>query len=303
MLLSLSVGMVLLSNPAVGQQRALAPKDAPVADNLVVIVADIQRHTGEDLYRYPAPTDVLGQNVFRAGLIRMANWEKLHPGQARDVLAINRALCWERLGAFGEAEREYREAEKASPDATIKRAAAEGAATATKVQEIIAVPTDQSIPRVYEAQLRDQARALDQLARSLNSGQPARAALVRSLRERVDIRLAEFLAAVRFISPYTTQDAVTALKANVETHRNSRLQQWHKLRLAEFYIELAKEYCIRYDPEGADFVLKDFMAYCDPARKLLLEVERADGFPEKPEARHRLASLEAFITSTGDRAR
>jgi hypothetical protein len=246
---------------------------------------------------------VLGQNVFRAGLVRMANWEKLHPGQAKDVLAINRALCWERLGAFGEAEREYREAEKSSPDPAIRRAAAEGAETAVKVQEIIAVPIDQSIPRIYESQLRNQARALDQLARSLKSSQPARAALVQSLRERVDIRLAEFLAAVRFISPYTTQDALTALKANVENHRNSRLQQWHKLRLAEFYIELAKEYCIRYDPEGADFVLKDFMAYCDPARKLLLEVERADGFPEKPEARHRLAALEAFITATSDRSR
>jgi hypothetical protein len=286
-----------------GQHRATDAKDAPVADNLVVIVADIQRHLGDDLYRFPPATDLLGQNVFRVGLIRLANWEKLNPGQAQDVLALNRALCWERLGAFSEALKEFQSTEKSTPDPALRKAAGEGISAAEKVLAILAVPMDQSVPRIYENQLRDQASALDKLARNFAPSQSARAAIARNLRERVNIRLAEFLAAVRFISPFTTQDAMQALRANVDVHKTSRLQQWHKLRLAEFHMELAKEYCIRFDPDGADFVLKDFLAYCDPARKLLLEVERADGFPEKPEARHLLASLEAFMSSTTDRAR
>jgi hypothetical protein len=283
-------------------QRASNTRDLPVADNILIITADIYRHLGEDPYRFPPPTDVVGQNVFRAGLVRLANWEKLNPGKSQDIVAMAKAFCWERLGAIAEARSEYENAETKSPSPNLKRAAAEGKNTMERFLKILAVPVDQSIPRVFENQLRTQSNDLDQLARSLSS-QPSRAALARVLRERVDIRLAEFLAAIRFVSPYTTQDAIEALRENTRRHANSRMVKWHKLRLAEFYIELAKEYCIRFDPDGPDFVLQEFLAYCEPARKLLQDIERADGFPEKPEARHRLAALDSFISATTDRAR
>ena len=66
-------------------------------ENLLSILADLERYTGLDLYRHRAPLDPAGTNLYRASLVRLRNYERLHPDRYRDVVAFARGRALERL--------------------------------------------------------------------------------------------------------------------------------------------------------------------------------------------------------------
>ena len=281
-----------------------APKEAPSyvkpAENLLIIVADLQRHVNDDVFKYPYPTDVTGQNVFRAALVRLANYESLYPGRNSDIVAVSRAQAYERLGAFGEAGANYEKAGK-SPDEAIRKLARDGASRTKKFAAAARTDLDASGLRPFERDLQVMIRDLDDLARNY-SGTPHEAlALVE--RERAQMRLAQFYIKMRFISPYNTDDALTQLKRNIEQNSSSKNRYSHHLMLGEFYLDLAREYAVLHDPDGTDFQMRDFEGFANTARSEFFLVQQADGFPEKLEGRARLAALEAFVERIQERAK
>lgn len=285
---------------AQGKQRAGASSAALPAENLLIIVADIQRHINDDVYRYPYATDVTGQNVFRAGIVRLANYETLFPGRMKDLVALAKANAFEKLGAFNDAERNYTEAQKSS-DAAIRKAAGEGAERARRFAQVLRRELDQSGLRPYERDLQVLIRDADDLAEKYKGTPYAALALVE--RERAEMRLAEFYASMRFIHPYTTEDAILQLKRNIERNKNSKNRYSHHLMLGDLYASLARQYVVMHDPDGTDFDMKEFEGFASQARSEYFIVQQADGYPEKLEGRAKLAALEAFVERVAERSR
>ena len=282
------------------KQRAGAGTVASPAENLLIIVADIQRHINDDVYRYPYATDVTGQNVFRAGIVRLANYETLFPGRMKDIVALAKANALEKLGAYSEAERNYLEAQK-SEDAAVKKTAGEGAERARRFAQVLRRELDQSGLRPYERDLQILVRDADDLAEKYKGTPHASLALVE--RERAEMRLAEFYASMRFVHPYTTEDAILQLKRNIERNKNSKNRYSHHLMLGDLYAGLARQYVVLHDPDGTDFDMKEFEGFASQARSEYFIVQQADGYPEKLEGRAKLAALEAFVERIAERAR
>ncbi len=283
-----------------GQQGNQAAYTQP-AENLIVIIADIQRHLNDDVYRFEYPRDVNGQNVFRSAIVQLSNYEKLYPGRNADVVALGRAQAFERLCAFREAGLNYTKAQEATTDEGLKKLATAGFERTKKFSEVVDRDLDQSSLRNYEDALKAQIADLDKLAGEYANTHHA--CLARLERERTQMRLAEFFAMFRFMRPYTTEMALEQLKKNLEANSDSKLRYTHHLMLASLNYELAREYTVLYDPEGPDFRMQDFEQYANAARAELAIVEQADGYAEKQEGRALLTALEAFIERIKDRAR
>jgi tetratricopeptide (TPR) repeat protein len=288
---------------ALSSFAAGAPKEAPSyvqpAENLLIIVADLQRHINDDVYKFPYPTDVTGQNVFRATLVRLANYESLYPNRNGDIVAVSRAQAYERLGAFGEAAANYEKALKSSDEA-LRKLARDGVARAKKFTGAVKTNLDASGLRPFERDLQVMIRDLDDLARTYRGSPFEGLALVE--KERAQMRLAQFYVKMRFVSPYSTDDALTQIKRNIEQNSASKNRYTHHLMLGDFYLDLAREYAVLHDPDGTDFSTRDFEGFANTARSEFFLVQQADGFPEKLEGRARLTALEAFVERIKERA-
>jgi hypothetical protein len=297
---------ILLAGVQPGQGAPLkrgksgAPAYTQPAENILIIVADIQRHLADDVYRFPYPTDVTGQNVFRAAVVRLANYETLYPGKLADVVALARAQAFEKLGAYDEAGRSYQIAQK-SGDRAISSVSGEGFERTKKFSRVIHQAVDFSGLRTYERDLQKKIRDLEDLSGEFKSTPHASLALLE--RERAQMQLAEFYVTMRFIQPFSTDDALLQLKRNIDQNRESKKRYAHHMMLADLYYDIARQYTLKADPEGPDFSQREFEGYANAARSEYHVVEQADGYPEKLEARAKQLALEAFMETVVDRAR
>jgi len=282
------------------KSQSAPPAYVRPTENILIIVADIQRHFADDVYRYPYPRDFTGQNVFRSALIRLANYESLYPQKMTDVVALAKAQSFERLTAYEEALANYETAAK-SPDPAIANSAREGAARMRRFIQVTRQSLDQSGMRTYERDLQKLIRDLDNLATELK-GTPAQC-LALLERERAQMLLAEFYISMRFIQPYSTDDALTQLRRNMDENRESKRRFRHRMMLADLYFDLASQYLTKADPDGPNFDLKQFEGYANAARAEYDIISRADGFAEKPEARAKLLALESLVREVTESAR
>lgn len=302
----LLAGLVMVSSSMPASAQLFGNNEAPAAtytqpaENLILIIADIQRHLADDVYRFPYPQDVNGQNVFRSAIVQLSNYEKLYPGRNSDIVALGRAQAYERLCDFRPSGLNYSKAME-SEDSALKKLAEQGFERTKKFSEVVDRELDQSSLRAYESALKQQVADLEKLATEYTNTSSRCLALLE--RERTQMRLAEFYSMFRFMKPYTTEMALEQIRANLKANNGSKLLYTHHLMLASFNYELAREYTVLYDPEGPEFNLKEFEAFASTARQELDIVSKADGYAEKQEGRALLTALEAFIERTRDRAR
>lgn len=296
----IALGVAVACSPAVVFAQNTQAAYTQPAENLIIIIADIQRHLNDDVYRFPYPQDVNGQNIFRAAIVQLSNYEKLYPGRNSDIVALGRGQAFERLCAFREAGLNYEKAAKSS-DVALKKLAERSFDRTKEFSAIVDRELDQSSLRAYEDALKLQIEDLGKLADKYVD--TPHACLARLERERTQMRLAEFYSMFRFMKPYTTEMAIEQIKKNLQANNESKLRYTHHLALATLNYELAREYTVLHDPEGPDFRLKDFENFTNAARAELGIIEQADGFAEKQEGRALLTALEAFIERIKDRAR
>lgn len=300
---ALTTGNITAQGKANAQSPAAPPESSPYnqpADNLMLIVADVQRHVNDDVYKFPYPQDVTGQNVFRAAVVKLSNYEKLYPGKNSDIVAITKAQCFERLTAFKEAGLNYEKALK-SPDADLKKLAKQGFDRTKEFSEIADRNVDKNALRPFETEIKQKITDLGKLVDKYRTTPYGCLALIE--RERNQMQLAQFYVMFRFLQPFTTDMALTQLKENISRNTDSKKRYTHHLILGMFQYQLAREYTILNDPEGPNFSLKQFDSFAKSARSELDIVERADGFDEKMEARNLLSALDQFIERTQDKAR
>lgn len=285
--------------------NAEAPSYAQPAENIVIILADIHRHINDDVYRFPYPLDVTGQNVFRAAAVRLDYYKDMYPGKMTDVVALAKAQVYEKLTSYQEAGENYNAAE-ASKDENIRRLAGEGFERTKKFAAAVNQPLDKSGLRTYERDLQKKIKDLDALAGEYRDT-PERKNPYKSLalveRERAQLQLAEFYKMMRFMQPFSTNDAILQIKRNIDQNKDSKLLFTHHMMLADMYYDLANEYTLLQDPEGPGFSLKEFGGFASLARAEYHIIEQADGYPEKMEARAKLLALEAFVERITDKAK
>src|SRR5215510_2447710 len=106
MLLAILLAAGLLAPPARAGDATGAT--APYED-LVEVLATLTWHLRDDLYRFPAPKDPTGRDLFKLALTRLESWEKRFPGRMRDVTTLGRAQALERLGEYQRAADAYKE--------------------------------------------------------------------------------------------------------------------------------------------------------------------------------------------------
>lgn len=273
---------------------------AKPTENLLIIIADIQRHLADDVYRYPYAKDFTGQNIFRSALVRLANYESLYPKKMPDVVALAKAQAFEKLTAYEEALANYEKAAQSS-DANIAKAGRDGSKRMRRFIDVVRQSLDTSGLRTYERDLQKLIRDLDDLANEYRGTPHQCLALLE--RERAQLILAEFYTSMRFIQPYSTQDAFLQLRRNIEQNKESKRRYRHRMMLADLYFDLAKQYALKTDPDGASFDFRQFEGFANAARAEYDIISRADGYPEKPEARAKLLALEAFVKEVSERAK
>ena len=285
-----------LPGDAVAQGLPVLRKDeSPVyakpVDNILIIVADLQRHIADDVYKQPYAVDITGQNVFRACLVRLANYESLYAGKETDVVAMARAQAYERLCDFPNAKANYLKAMKSS-DVALGKKASEGSDRIEKFLKVLSVPLDTSGVRPYERDLDVRIRDLETLSQELRGTPYECLALIE--KERAEERLSDLIMRMRTVAPYSPSDALAVLKRLIDKNPNSKKRYAHHLALGDYYFDQAKQYVVLHDPDGISFNDSEFQQYLTPARAEYNIVAQADGFAEKPEGRAKLAALEAF---------
>ena len=264
---------------------------APYED-LLEVVADLTWHLHDDTYRFAAPKDPTGHDLYQLSLERLQSWETRYPGRLRDVTAFARGEALERLGAYNAAGRAYREAaEVASP---LAERARDGAERSDVFADAAALPEEGTDLDGTLAALR---RKLDVWAKVIvrYSGTPSEPlALVEE--ERLERRAAELVVANRRALEDGTTGAERALRFLVEKHADSKNLPAHVLRLGDFYADLARDYVTEHElPLGFDE--EEFVHRADRALETYRKVATWDGAREKPEALGRFAALDAYKTA------
>ncbi|MFH0793921.1 MAG: hypothetical protein V2A74_07810, partial [bacterium] len=250
-------------------------------ENLLNVVTELYRHFDDDLYRFPYPLDLSGQNLFKATLVRLANYEKLHPDRFREEVLYAKGLCYERLGDYPAAMKNYSEAEAAQNGLTLVAAARRQ--KVARLSAIVDANRDRTSLDRYLAELKFQIDDLDALTKDWNDDQDF-GPLARLEREALQRERALVLFRNRYVIPDGSRAGLDAAEELIESNPDSRSHYSHLLMLGDFYSELAHDYVILYDPARAEFESDEFDRLVSAAQRLYFEVSEADGYPEKLEA-------------------
>jgi hypothetical protein len=264
---------------------------APYEDVLEVL-ADLTWHLPDDVYRFPAPKDPTGHDLFRLSLTRLQNWEQRYPGRLRDVTTFGRAEALEHLGEYAKAADLYWQVAKV-PSPLADRAR-DGAERARLFADTAAMPEDAADLNASLAALKTK---LDAWAKVVTqyAGTPFEAiAMVEE--ERLEGTAARLVVDHRRALQDGNEAAERALRFLVQKHAESKNLPAHILGLADLYADLTRDYVAEHDRPLA-FDEDEFVRRADRALDAYRKVATWDGSPDKPEAQARFAALDAYKTS------
>lgn len=266
------------------------PPEYKPAESLLNIVAEFQRWRDADLYRFPYPRDLSGQNVFKATLVRLRNYQTLYPDKYGELIAFTSAQAYARLGDYRTAAHFLKEAQ--DYDGDLAAQAAEQARVLDAFIEATALPRQAEGLADYLKMLEDRAERCRRLV-GRYSKRPWDA-LARCEWEQAEVDVAEFLWANRQVLRNEPTRACDLLEAIRDRHRQSKNFYRHALRLGDWACEMATEYATLLPPERAVFVWEEFERWTTKAKNHYLEVAQSFGANERTEAAAKLAALEAL---------
>src|SRR5690606_24267514 len=159
-----------------------------------------------DFYERPFPVDLSGVNAFAAALVRLENFQVLHPRAQRDVVAFlmgEARLC---LRDYAAAAAEFDRAARLSPaDSPLRIAARElGELAAYPVSE---APIDAAV-RLLDERRRALARFAAALADENDADKRPATALARVEAEQADVDWARAIEQTRALRPGGAREAL-----------------------------------------------------------------------------------------------
>jgi hypothetical protein len=271
---------------------------APYED-LLQVLAGLTWHLRDDLYRFPAPKDPTGYDVFKLSLGRLEAWEKRFPSRLPDVTAFARAEALERLGEYARAAAAYDDVAAHAGSELASRARAE-AAHVRAFADVAALPeNDANLEKRLEL-LRAKLDAWGDLVRR-TAGTP-RQSLALVEEERLEEQAARLVVAYRHVLADGDGAAERSLRFLIRKHGESKRLPTHVLALGDLYAAQLREYVEAHD-RPLEFDVREFTRHCDRALDAYQKVADWDGVPEKPEAEGRFAALEAYRDAVLERYR
>jgi len=279
---------------------SLPHKPAPHPyENLLTIMADCRRALSTDIYRFPYPVDISGQNIYKSSLVHLANYERLYPGRFTEALTFMRARLYERLGDYTQASHNYLQV--TAMNGEMSSLAEERLAIAKNFETIATFTIHAKNAEEYMQEYEAKLASLDTLIARC-AGQDTEP-LARLEKEKAEVDYAVFLQDYRHLLQDGTKRAVEKWKAIIKEHEQSKNLPSHKIHLADFYFTLAREYVTWVPPERIGFEWGVFENFAIPARDMYYQVSLMDGYPEKLEGRGKLESILAFMETVRKRSR
>lgn len=263
------------------------------SETLLEILNDFQRHRTDDTYRFHAARDITGRNLYKVTLIRLSNYEKIHPNRFRDIIKFNKAKAYERLRAYDLAIRYYQDV------------LARNSPLAEEARKALVICRDfrgLSRPIRGDGSLVSflwalEKRMQDWEDRIKENQDSVYEYLAREEQERVESAKMRWIEENRKAWDNGTELAIEGYQELVSRHAQSKNVHRYVLRFADFYNELAHEYAEEQDPAGLDFDLEKFEKLVDAALELYSSVASKDGILEKLEAKGRQEALFGYIDS------
>ena len=281
----------LLFSAACSRPLRTTPPQYQEAESLLGIVAEFQRYRHADLYRFPYPRDLSGQNVFKATLVRLSNYQTLYPNRYGELIAFTRGEAYTRLAEYSTAIRFCEEAAAAGGE--LQKRAAENAQRLKEFVQATALPSEAQSLSQFQKGLEERIERCRQLAERYDKTRPW-GTLSWCEYEQAEADLAEFLWANRQVTRGGAERAVERLEAIRKRHSESKNVYQHTLRLGDWHLELATEYATLFPPERSMFDWENFERWTARAKSLYLEVAQSFGADERTEAAGKLAALEAL---------
>lgn len=261
------------------------------AENLLEILTDFQRHLNDDTYRFATFKDITGQNIYKATLLRLNNYERLNPNKFAPIVAYSRAKAYEKLHDYKAAVATYRQI--VGTGGEIEPKAKEGLRVCLDFLAANSSPSsDGSIANTLGAFDR-RTKALERLIETYK-GTPYEY-LARELEEQAAVERASFLEANRDRIKSGTELTIVEYNRIIKRHEESKNVYRHILRLGNFFEKLARQYASSHDPEGLSFSMEQFKSYADSAMGLYTMVASKDGIIEKAEGQGLANSFRAYI--------
>ncbi len=252
-----------------------------------------------DPYRDDPGEDLTGQSIARSTLVRLANYESLHPSRLRPEVMAYKGRALELLGDYESARRNYLEAAEYDTEMSedLRRRAG-------ILEQMLVVqksrPTGSDLNAMLGV-LAGQASDFRRLAREFDGEFYQSLAMVEA--EEAEVRRAELMARNRDLLADGEDQALRALESLVRNHQESRRRLEHALRLAHFHRQLAEQEVRLRPPSRAGFSRETFQEHFDAAVDLLYRISQADGRPERQVARHELDGLLAWGEQIRSQAR
>lgn len=256
-------------------------------ETLLSIATEFQLLASGDPYSDPPRMDISGQHIARATIVRLANYEALHPERFELEVEMLKARSYEWLGDNTLAEKLY--SDLAAIESPYKENALSRAAFHKRLQEL--QPQLESLPTV-DAFLEELERSEAALSAYAEEQEEAllKSFVLRSA-EEVAVRRAELLASNRLLLENGNELAISSLKELNTTYADSARALNHALRLARLYRELAEEELRLHPPSGHRFDRDLCLAYLNESLDLLYRISQADGTEEKLIAQRELDTL------------
>jgi tetratricopeptide (TPR) repeat protein len=266
---------------------------APYED-LVEVLATLTWHLRDDLYRFPAPKDPTGHDLYKLALTRLESWEKRFPGRMRDVTTLGRGEALEHLGEYKRAADAYGQV-AAMAGSPLAAKAREGAARAHDFADAAGLPeTGDGIQEELGA-LRRKLDAWGGLVEKYKDTPYESLALTEE--ERLERSTTRLVVEHRHEIEHGDETAEKALRFLIQKHADSKNLPVYVLRLGDLYADLAREYVATNDRPLA-FNEDEFVTRADRALDTYHKVAVWDGVKEKPEGQARFSALEAWKTAT-----
>ncbi|MCC6548098.1 hypothetical protein IT570_13105 [Candidatus Sumerlaeota bacterium] len=268
-------------------------------ENILSIAAEFGLLSSLDPYRDDVGRDLTGQSIARSTLVRLANYEALHPGRLTPEVLAYKGRALELLGEFESAQRNYREA--AEYETELKEDCQRRIDALGRLIVAGGIPPANANLEDTINFLGSQAGEYRQLSRSFTDGLYQSLALREA--ESAELRRSELMIANRHLLIDGEQQAQKALEDLIAGNKESSRSLEHALRLAHYHRELAEEEVRLHQPELGGFSLERFKAHYDAAVDLLYRISQADGRRERLVARHELDALLEYGGQIEARAR
>ena len=270
-------------------------------ESLLKIIGGFDAHDQADLYRFAPPKDLSGQNVFKATLVRLDNYQALYPETNRDMIDLARAGAYERLGEYGEAYRFYRRAAVALEEHESPLLHAPAILLARRsmkaLDEFLAL--EQLRPQAQTfGELIDEYEARATAWRQLTTSSSLRSQPYLSLAlielEEAELLVADTIWQYRGVLENGPPRAIERLAQLIENHAASRRVDDHMLKLGRWWEQRARDYVTQNPPSRFSFQPEQFADYLNQAREQYRKVAGAYGSPWRTEAVAAQETLEEF---------